>query len=240
MCDPISIISAAATIGGGLLQQSAANKAVKEQAEVTALERQRQRKIQEQQEGLFQESLRKSDRGSTEEEMAAAEDERKQLYSNLIQEEAPSNTIGQELDTVVNNRVVQDEIGRRKGLARENSLNMAGLRAALDSFGDATFNQGIDRNRTNQKMGMYGNFGQGSSAVVPAELQAASQAGAGRALLGQILGTAGQVGMFAGGAGMDNIRNIFGKSTVGGAAKGGINFNAVPSGGPGIRLPMFG
>jgi hypothetical protein len=181
--------------------------------------------------------------------MLEAEGERTELYNALINDDQVTDSMGREFDTVTSNKVVQDEIDSQRGKARENSLNTARLRAVLDSFGDADFNQQLSRGRNAQTMGMYGNFGQGSAAVVPAELRGAQSAGAGRAMLGQLLSTAGQVGMFAGGSGM---KNPFAKA---GNASPGINLNnvlqsgvpgapygpgitSVPSG-PGIQLPRF-
>jgi len=252
MCDPVTVISAAASIGGALLQQSAANKAQKAQSNVLANERRRQQRLQEAQNLIFEDSKGKSGKDATEADMAEAEAERSALYEALLADDKTTDSMGQQFENVTSNQVVQDEIDRRRGVTRDNSVTSARLRAALDSFGDASFGQAIERGRNTQDIGVLGNFGRGYASLVPLEMEAAAQKGAGRAALGSILGTAGQIGMFAGGAGMDNLRNIFGSSgnvspginlrnvfssgVRGAPAGAGVQFGA---GGPGVRLVGF-
>jgi len=247
MCDPISIAAAAATVGGGLLQSSAANSAAKEQAQMMANERNRQALMERDKSALFDDTLRRSGRDTMDEEMSNAEKERNDLYTALIEDAPTADTIGSEFNNVTSNKVVQDEIDRRGGMARERSLDMAGLRAVLDSFGDANFNQSIMRGRNADKISMLQGFGRGSAAVLPAEMAAAAQKGQGKAMLGQILSTAGQVGSFAGGAGWNpfksgnvspgiNLNDVFSSGVAGAPAGPGVQFGA---GNPGIRLPIY-
>jgi hypothetical protein len=115
-------------------------------------------------------------------------------------------------------RAIAEGVGR----GREDTKR----RAALGAAGDAQFGNQLDLARSNEKLGMLGNFSGASSGVLGNEMMAANGAGQGWKLGGDLAGVGGQIaGMY--GARGGSLGSLFGSGGTPMAGRGMIGKNAV-------------
>lgn len=108
--------------------------------------------------------------------------------------------------------VVNTEIANKKAEAQAYVGQQGEALGDLRSFGDLLGGLSLKQARDANLVGQIGGFKNGSSNVVPLELDSASHAGDGMKLFGDILGGAGSIGVSAGLQGNNVLTNMFGKA----------------------------
>lgn len=201
MCGPFAAAalaaSAAMSIGSTLASRSADNAVQSAQSGAIAREAQRQKLLQAQAAGTFQKSLDRSQKPNQDQLQNEALTQRAQAYSNSTSA-PPSYQPGTEGAP----DVVKGEADRAIARADASTAQQAGAKAQLDSFGDVDQGNAISAGRNMDILKMLGNFSQGSQAVLPYELQAAQQRGAGKRTLADMLRAGSSIaGAAAGGLG---------------------------------------
>lgn len=194
MCDPMTIAGVALSGASALANSSAASSAASARNKALAAERERQ--------------------AGLDAEMNALNATSRDRYVNFEgQQEAKGQALGdyfkgqaQPQDEVnasaalprSNSGLVVAEENRARGEAREFTNQQGEALGELRSFGDLL--GGISRlqARDAASVEQLGGFKKGSSSILPYELDAASQKGAGAKMLGDILGGAGSIATNAG------------------------------------------
>lgn len=109
------------------------------------------------------------------------------------------------------NSIVTREMNRKSNEAQEYVGQQGRALAEMRSFGDFLGDTSRLQGRDASLVGQIGGFKRGSSNMVPLELDAASQKGAGLRMLGDIMGGLGSIGMSAGlTGGGGKIASMFG------------------------------
>lgn len=207
MCDPFSITALALTAAGTATQYYGQKQAQKAMSAAANAESKRQQKLRDEAQGLFEESLGKQDSEAQTKRLADAQAERE------------AATVGNMTDAAVVSAPVQggtpsivaDETEARVGEGNIRARDEALAKAALASFGDLQLGNALMNARYGAQQGQLGNFMQGSQAVLPTEMAAASRKGEKTRLFGDLLVAGGQI---AGMAGLANGAGAFG-STAG-------------------------
>ncbi|MCW4115674.1 hypothetical protein NPA31_011935 [Aurantimonas sp. MSK8Z-1] len=101
------------------------------------------------------------------------------------------------LPASASNITIQEENGQR-GNARQFTQGQGQSLGRLRAFGDLLGSIGRDQARDASQIGILGGFKQGSSSITPYEMDAASHAGDGLKLFGDILGGVGSLATSAG------------------------------------------
>lgn len=210
MCDPFSITALALTAAGTTAQYIGQRQANKAMAAVTAAESGRQKKLRDEAQGLFEESLSKQGSDAQTKRLADAQAERE------------AATAGNMTDAPVVNvpvqggapNIVADETAARVSEGNIRARDEAIAKAALDAFGDLQLGNALMNARYGAQQGQLANFMQGSQSVLPTELSAASRRGDRTKLFGDLLIAGGQI------AGMYGVGKALG---AGSAAAGGSN-----------------
>lgn len=202
MCDPVTA-SIVATVAGSAAQaagQAKARRAMEgaQQAELT-----RQKGFQDQSNAAFSESLSHADPQAQEGAKAKAEGERKAAYESAnAQARAPIEATGRNLaGDQTANKVLSSEQGARSAQAQGYAGQQGNAKAALRGFNDIQLGNALYNSRQMQNQGQIGNFMQGSAAVLPYEVQAASHKGDSLKSIGDLLSAAGAIGGIGAGAG---------------------------------------
>jgi len=200
MCEPMSIAALAATVVGSLVQAQGQRQAVKAQRSVQQAETARQDGYRKESMGYWDQAANAASRENQDATLQAKTDERGQKYAGAVKD-FDINTdmlFGQQSSPAVVGKTVASEIGQ----SVEDQRMEGWRKALLDAWGDTTQQNAIGNAHTGSKIDMMGRFSQGSSGVLPMELEAAKQKGAGTRQLGSMLSAAGTVmGMGAGMAG---------------------------------------
>lgn len=202
MCDPVSA-SIALTVAGTAAQSAGQAKARKAMEGAQQAERIRQKGFQDESNAAFNESLGHADSASQASEQSKAEGERQAAYDQAAaQARAPIEATGQNLagDTS-GNKVIASENAMRSANASNYANQQAAAKAALKGFNDVQIGNALYNNRQLQRQGTIGNFMQGSSAVLPYEVHAASRKGDKLKGIGDVLSLAGAVTGLGAGAG---------------------------------------
>lgn len=217
MCDPLTIAGVALSVGG-VAANSIANSQV-ESATSRALvaERSRQQQLRTEAAAL-QESSRKQYDGFDQSQGQRAQELGSYLQQNLQQPQAAPATA--EAPATSSNITTQEET-RQRERAGAYSFGQAQALGNLRSFGDILGTFSRQQARDAGAIGQLGGFMQGSSGVLPLELDAAAQAGNGMKTLGALASGAGKLGVGAGlSGGGGSIAGLFGSGT--GAAASGL------------------
>lgn len=216
MCDPLTIAGIAATVGSTVANNNAANQAASARNDALAAERIRQGGFDEQAQAL---NTRAQDRFQ---DAGAKTEAKKQALGDYFA--APSPTAGAANEAMglpeVANNVVTREMAKKSGEAQgfvgQQGEALAEMRAFGDFLGDTSRMQGRDAS----EVGQVGGFKRGSSNIMPLELDAASQQGAGARFLGDILGGLGGIalnaGLTGGSLGGGGVGKLFGGNSWGG------------------------
>jgi hypothetical protein len=195
MCDPITIASAAMTAGSMVVNQMAANKVEKAREGAMTAENLRQRRLDEEATALNNASRdryngfegQQDEKGKSLASFFDAQNEQRQV--NPLQG-APTETIPES-----GNNVVLQEQRKQQDKVRAFSTQQAEALGNLRSFGDLLGDTSRLQARDAAQVGTIGGFKKGSQAVLPLELEAANNKGAGLRMFGDILGGVGQLGM---------------------------------------------
>lgn len=213
MCDPLSAAIALAVVGAGT-SYVGEQKAASARERTFMEERIRQRGLQDEQSGRFQDSLAKVQDMVTPDAAKKASDKRE---SALVAAIRPSTSSSAYLPGAGSApAVVATANDNAQATANTDSMNLASAIAALGGTGDQMQQLGTDINRNSTAIGQLGGFQRGSQGVLQDEMRAANAKGGNLRALGglaQSIGTAwmgGQLGAAAGGMGksLSNVKVV--------------------------------
>lgn len=214
MCDPVSI-GIAIMAAGGLAENLGQQKAARAQERATNEERARKMKLTAEQQGYFDDSLKKVSDASSEDAQAKAASARNDVLSAAVAPQSSEATYSPGAASAP--AVVGQAASAAAGKSREDSLGLARAIAQLGGTGDNFQQLGIATNRNRQGIAQAGGFMRGSADVLDSELQAAAQKGAtfrGLGQMGQQIGSAAITGgMMGGGGGGGGLSSMFKAST---------------------------
>lgn len=197
MCIPL--VAAAALAGvGGVAKYLGEKKAQKAQANAAQMERQRQQRMTEEQQGYFDQSLASAGDVADPAAIAAAKGARENA---LFAAMAPQGAAGTYLPGQGSApAIVQQQEGKAVEGARTDARSLASALAALGGTGDQLQRLNIDIGRNSQRIGQVARDKGNSADILQTELQAAAEKGS---LLRGLGGLAMQIGLAAaaGGAG---------------------------------------
>lgn len=196
MCDPVTIASAALTIGGSLMQANAARGAQRRADGAMSAERIRQQGFRDQAAAAFGRSVDTSTRPAVDARMDTAQTARREQYDRAI---IPFNantdlSAGERRASPVVRGAIENNIagatakGKAEGAAR----------ALLNAWGDQNLGQRIDLTRNRGDIATTANMAQGSANVLPLEISAAQRTG--KSGVGDLLVGLGQIGLGAKGS----------------------------------------
>lgn len=192
MCDPMTIAGLVLTAGSTVANMIGENQRKKAREDALAAERIRQRGLDQENEALNLTSRERyqdfegqqEERGSkladyfTENEAAAAE--------------ANESAVQQMLPTSGSDITVR-ETAKQSGLAKAFTDQQGQALGQLRAFGDLLGGIGRQQARDASNIGQINAFKRGSSGIVPLELEAANEAGAGARMFGDLLGLGGSL-----------------------------------------------
>lgn len=189
MCDPISLIGLALTAGGSVVQGMAARDAEQARASALSAERTRQQGLEQRQTALSNQS---------QQEMANFGQDQAQRTSDLTQyyqEPVPgdANAASGVVAPEGTSSIAVREMAKQSGQATERGNQDAANLASLRSFGDLLGERMRGVQRTSGNIDQLTGFRRGSNDALAYELDAAQQQGAGKRLIGDILGGAGSI-----------------------------------------------
>lgn len=189
MCDPLTLTGLALTAGSTVANNMAANEAAKARSSVLDAERTRQMALERRQTGLSDQSLAEMD-NFTEDQQTRTSD-----LTDYFQ--APTAGDANEDAGLVapegTSSIAVREMDRQSGAARDRTNQNAANLASMRSFGDLLGErmQGIKRNSS--VIDQLTGFRRGSSDAMAFEMDAATQKGSGKRLLGDVLGGLGSL-----------------------------------------------
>lgn len=205
MCDPLTIAGIALTVGSTAANTIAANQVNAAREDVLAAERIRQRGLDQEADTINAQSQdRYKDFGTQQDAKAASLAD---LYTGQNVTPPSAGMLPTSMsDLVVNEQARQGE--KAQAFTDQQGEGLARLRAFGDLLGGISLKQGRDAGQ----IGQIGGFKQGSSAVVPYELDQANRAGDGLRTFADILGGLGSIGTTAGLSGANIGKILTGKT----------------------------
>lgn len=233
MCDPVTIAGIALTAGSTLANSIAASKVAKARSNVMAAERIRQNALDQEAQNINTQSQdRYQDFGD--QQAQTASDLGKYFTDQKIEDATANQAATNELNVPQSssNITVREEQKQRDkadAFGQQQGEALGNLRA----FGDLLGGIGRSQARDASLIGQIGGFKQGSSNVVPYELDAANSAGDGLKLFGDVLGLGGTIALGKGlsaGSGGSGITNYAARTAFPAAP-------AVPAGAIAARAP---
>ena len=200
MCDPLTLVGTALTIGSSIANAAAQQQVAKARDSALAAERIRQRQFDQQADAINANArARYDDYGDKQAEKAKSLAE---FFQDPKASTAPTageaNVSAGTVMPTASSDVVTREIGRQAGQAREFTDQQAVSLGNLRSFADLLSDKSRLTARDAGSIAQIGGFKRGSSNVLPLELEAANQKGAGLRTFADILGGAGSVATMAG------------------------------------------
>jgi len=233
MCEPITTfvaanavpISLGLTAAGTAAQIAGQNQAKKAMNNAYAMESQRQKGYQGEQQKVFDDSLAGQGADTQKQALANAEKDR-QGAAVAAQKEAPVVNIAPAGGV---SKVVADETAATTHVGNVEAKREAAAKALLSAFGDVQINNALQNTRARQNVGMLSDFSRGSSGVNGYEMDVASHKGDGTKKLGDILTAAGFVTGMAAGSG-------WGKAAAPAAGDVGVVWNPPNWGSPNLTL----
>jgi len=197
MCDPTTIAGLVLTAGSTVANMIGENQRRQAREDALGAERIRQRNLDQENEALNQVSRERyhdfegqqEERGSkladyfTENEAAAA-DANEQAVQQMLPTSGSDITVREEAKQSNLAKAFTDQQGRALGQLR--------------AFGDLLGGIGRQQARDASNIGQINAFKRGSSGIVPLELEAANEAGAGARLFGDLLGMGGSLALNSG------------------------------------------
>jgi hypothetical protein len=199
MCELTTATLAATSLGltaAGTAAQYAGNQKAKKAADAVAhAEKLRQDKFKAEAKALFDSSLGESGADVANKNIGDAVAKRDAATDAAVQEVAPSSVASTGNAT---SKTVSDETATRTAAGSKVASIYSKNKNPLSATNDVNILDAIRNGRYLQDQGRIANFMSGSAGVVPIELEAAKEKGAGLKALGQGLNTAGSlVGMGA-------------------------------------------
>lgn len=192
MCDPLTIAGVALTAGSYAANAAAASKVNRARNDALAAERIRQNGLDQEADALnVQSQDRYKDFEGQQEQKAET------LGDYFSGQSIAEPTTAEALPTSSSNVTVREE-AKQRGQARDFTNKTGAALGNLRAFGDLLGGIGREQARDASLIGQIGSFKSGSSNVLPLELDAASQKGAGLRMFGDVLGGLGKVGVQAG------------------------------------------
>lgn len=233
MCDPLTIAGIALTAGSTAINTIASGKVNSARNDAMAAERIRQHTLDQEAAGVntksqdrYQDFQGKQDKASTD------------LGKYFTSQDVAEPTAESALPTSASNIVVQEE-AKQRGKAQDFTDKTGNALGNLRAFGDVLGDTSRGQARDAGYIGQINGFKQGSSGVLPYELDSASHAGDGLKLFGDILGGVGGITTKAGIVGKPAVPSTL--SSVIGYNPAGSYFPAAPSSGLGGSLGrLFG
>jgi len=216
VCDPITIAGVALTAGSTLVNSIAASKVAKARDNVMAAERIRQNALDQEAQNINTQS---QDRYQNfgDQQAQTASDLGKYFTDQKIEDATANQAATNELNVPASssNITVQEE-QKQRGKADAFGQQQGEALGNLRSFGDLLGSIGRSQARDAGLIGQIGGFKQGSSNVVPYELDSASHAGDGLKLFGGVLGLGGTIALGKGlsaGSGGSGVTNYASHTT---------------------------
>jgi hypothetical protein len=210
MCTPMAIAGAVMTVGSTVANSIAAKKVDKARAEAMQAERIRQGRLDQENEAL---NLGARERYQ---DFEGQQDERASQLGDYFTEnetaaaEANQQAVDAMLPTSGSNIVVQ-EAQKQSNLAKAFTDQQGQALGQLRAFGDVLGGIGRQQARDAGSIGQINSFKRASSGIVPLELEAANEKGAGARLFGDILGMGGSLminGGLKGGPGVNYFPSV--------------------------------
>lgn len=200
MCDPLTIAGVVATAGSAVANNVANNRAQAARDDALNAERYRQGQLDREAATTNQGAReRYSDfEGQQDEKASGLADMLTQSGSAAPADPGAANASAGAVMPSSSNDVVTREMSKQSDIARAFTDQQGQSLANLRSFGDVLGSLGRDTARDAGTISQIASFKQGSSAVLPYELEAANQEGAGLRTIGDILGGVGSLATTAG------------------------------------------
>ncbi|KAB0678052.1 hypothetical protein [Aureimonas leprariae] len=241
MCDPITLAGVALTGASYAANAVGASKAAKARDHALAAETRRQGALQQEANAINTQS---QDRYQ---DFGAQEDARGKELADYFTGQSAS-PLGQDANAasslpVSSSNITVQEDAKQRGAAKAFTDRQGTALGHMRAFGDVLGDVSRKQARDAGQIGQIGGFMQGSSGVLPYELEAASQKGAGARLFGDLLGAAGQIGITAGlsGAGGNWVAKDVGTAADPWAYARKVGKNTIPRENMEFRLgPLFG
>lgn len=197
MCTPLAIAGIALTAASTVANTVAANKVQKARNDALAAERIRQQGYDQQAQAL---NVQSQDRYQG---FEGQQTERGQQLGDYFKDQTVAqNDANAQANAEMEQAALPDASGitvaedkKQAGNARAFTDAQGAALGNLRSFGDLMGSIGRLQARDAMSIGQIGGFKKGSSAVLPYELDAASQAGASANLIGDLLGMGGQLAL---------------------------------------------
>lgn len=222
MCDPLTLIGAVASAGGVAMNMAAQSRVQAARNDALRAERIRQRSLNNEADAInknSQDRYKKFDR--------TQERNSKRLQDYYSSQDVPEPSKESALPTSNSNITIAEEAKQRdqaSALTDRTANALGDLRSFGDTLGSRSLLQGRDANLVGQIAG----FKEGSSNVLPFELEEANQKGQGLQLFADILGGLGGLAVSKG---LSTAAPFKANTSLGGFL-GGTSVN------PGVTTPM--
>lgn len=192
MCDPLTLVGLAASAGGVALNSAAQSRVNAARDSAMDAEKMRQLKLSREANSVNAKSQDrfKKFKGAQNEKAGKLQD----YYSS---QDVPEPSKETALPTTNSDITVAEET-KQRDQASALTDRTANALGELRSFGDVLGDKSLLQGRDATKAGQLASFKEGSSAVLPFELEAANQKGEGLRLFADLLGGAGGLAMSKG------------------------------------------
>lgn len=233
MCDPLTIAGAALSVGSTVANAAGARKAAKARDSALAAERIRQGGLDREAQAL---NATSQDRYTDADAKTA---DKAKTLGDYFTTEAPvsegANVGAASVMPTATNDIVTREVAKRSGEAKAFTDQQGNALASMRAFGDVLGDTGRLQARDASQIGQIGGFKRGSADVLPLELDAAAQKGAGMRLLSDILGGIGGISLNAGLTKGPKVASTMGRKPL----FGGDSFGMTPWG-PNAPTNVYG
>lgn len=204
MCDPLTIAGGVAAAGGAAANYSAQSDVASARAGVLAAERKRQQALQAEADTVNAGARdRYKDFGTQQDTKAAS------LGEMFKSEPGIGHNGGPPLMPASTSNITVNEGTKQNGKAQVFGDQQAVAQGKMRAFGDVLGTVSRAQARDAGTVGQIGNFEQGSSGVVPYELDVANHTADGTKFFGDLLSGAGKLGIAAG-LGGGSLGGMFG------------------------------
>lgn len=197
MCDPTTIAGLVLTAGSTVANMIGQNQVKKAREDALGAERIRQRGLDQENEALNAVSRERY------EDFEGQQQERGSKLSDYFTEneaaaaDANQQAVQQMLPTAGSDITVREQ-AKQSGLAKAFTDQQGQALGQLRAFGDLLGGLGRQQARDASNIGQVNAFKRGSSGIVPLELEAANEAGAGARMFGDLLGLGGSLALNSG------------------------------------------
>lgn len=225
MCDPITLLSAAATVGSVGANYAANQQQQAARDDALAAERIRQKGYDKEASAINNQSRERFGDFQGQQDQKASK--LKDYYADVSNKVTAAGPQDAPIGTQAGSVVAQETAAQRdkaKVFTDQQGAALANQNAFGSLFGDVSRLQARDASGVNQ----IAKFKKGSSSVLPLELEQASKAGGDLKLLGDLLGGAGSIGLKVGlGGGGSSLGSLFGGGGGAAAASAAPDFGVL-------------